>query len=155
MMKSASLFHDGSGTSREVTPIRKAPKPSVFAVEPARCADHLPDGEVVGTPARLGPVAVDEEQFVDAVGGGGEQVAPEPEDVAVPGVQAGDRPATHPGDLVGDGDARHGCPTDVVVRHEKCRGDRAEHADLVAHPYEVGSSCRLDLTDQLESVRHH
>ena len=95
-------------------------------------------------------VAVDEEELVDAVGRRGEEVAPEAEEVAVAGVEAGDGAPAHRLHLVGDGDARDGGPADVVVGDEEAGGDRAEHADLVAYPFEVGRGGRLDLADELE-----
>ena len=100
-------------------------------------------------------VAVDEEELVDAVGRRGEQVAPEPEQVAVAGVEAGDGAPAHRLDLVGDGDARDGGPADVVVGDQEGAGDRAEHADLVPDPCEVGRGGRLDLADELERACGH
>ena len=85
-------------------------------LEAASLFDHGPHGEVVRPPARLGPVAVDEQELVHSVGGGRQQVTTEAEGIAVPGVQAGDGSPAHVDDLVGYSDARDSGSANVVVR---------------------------------------
>ena len=128
--------------------------PRLLLGEVARHVDHGSHREVVGSSSRLGSVAVHEEELLDAVGRRGEQVAPEAEQVAVPGVDARDGAAPHLRDLVGHGDARHGRTTDVVVRYQEAGCDRAEHPDLVADPRQVGPSRRFDLAHHLERIHH-
>jgi hypothetical protein len=53
--------------------------------------DHRSDGEVVRSGARLRSVAVDEQELVDTVRGGREEVPSKAEDVAVPGIDTRDR----------------------------------------------------------------
>ena len=76
---------------------------------------------MVGAAPGLGPVAVDEEELVDAVRGGGQEVTAEAEQVAIARVETRDRPAAHPRHFVGDGDARHGRTADVVVGDQERR----------------------------------
>jgi hypothetical protein len=87
--------------------------------------------------------------------GRGEKVAPEPEQIAVPSVEAGYRSASHLIDLVGDGDARDSRSTDVVVRNQKARSDFGHNANLVPNMHEVGSDGRFDLTHQVEWAQAH
>src|SRR5579859_2077919 len=110
---------------------------------------------MAGTSARARIVAEDEQELVYAVGGAGQQISAESEHVAITGVQAGDGTTAHLVDLVGDGDARHGRPPDVVVRDEVARGDPAHDADLMAHMHHVWSGGRLDLADPLERAGLH
>ena len=135
---------------RRPDPERAAAGEHVGAAERADLLHHPPHRHVVGAPPDVGAVAVDEEELVDAVGGGRQQVAAEAEHVAVAGVEAGDRPPAHRGHLVGDGEAGHGGPAEVVVGHEVGVGDLAEHADLVAGVDQRRPRRRLDLEDQLE-----
>ena len=100
--------------------------------EGAGLVEHPPHGQVVRPGTGLRTIPVDEEELPHAVRGGREQVAPEPEDVAVPGVDARDRTSTHEVDLVGHGDAGDGGATDVVVGDQERRRDARQHADLVA-----------------------
>ena len=93
---------------------------------------------------------VDEFLFVR----GGEQVAPEAEQVPIAGVQAGDPAGAHRLDLVRDRDTRHGGPADVVVRDQERVRDRAQHPDLVPHLLQIRPRRRLHLTHQLESLTH-
>ncbi len=118
--------------------------------EPPGFDQHGAHAEVVRAGARLGSVAVDEQELLHPVGGGSEQVPLETEDVPVPSVDAGDGPASHELDFVGDGDARHRGPTDVVVGDQECPGDPTQDSDLVTHPHQIGSGRRFDLTDDLE-----
>jgi len=116
--------------------------------------EHGPHGQVVRASTGFGAIAVDEQELVNAVSGGGQQISPEPQHVAVPGVEARHRAATHQRHLVSDGDARDCCSTDVVVRDQEPRRDRAQHADLMTHPHQVGPRRWLDLADHLELARH-
>ena len=117
--------------------------------------DHLAHRELARARADRRVVAVHEEELVDAVRGGGEQVAPQAEQVAVARVEARDRTAAHRLDLVRDRDARHRRAPEVVVGDEERRRDAAEHTDLVPDRPQVGPGRRLDLADQLEVRRAH
>ena len=116
----------------------------------AALGQHGPHVELAGARPGQRLVAVDEEELVHAVGRRGEEVAPEAEQVAVAGVEAGDGAAAHLLHLVRHGHARDGGPADVVVGNEERGGDRAQHADLVPHPGQVRGGGRLDFADQLE-----
>ena len=129
-------------------------QPVVLAERPGG-ADHRSHAQVVRPAAGLGPVAVHEEQLADAIRSRCQKVTAEAEDIAVPGVQAGDGAATHLDHFMSHGDAGDCGPTNVVVRHEERRRDGAQHADLVAHPAQVRSSGGFDLADHLECPVHH
>ncbi len=113
---------------------------------------HRPHVEFARACPGQGLVAVDEEELVHAVRRRGEQVAPEAEQIAVAGVEAGDGAAPHLLYLVRNGHARDGGPSDVVVGNEERGGDRAQHADLVPHAGQVRRGRGLDFADQLEGA---
>jgi hypothetical protein len=117
--------------------------------------DHGADGQLAGPPAGARLVAVDEQELADAVGGGGEQVAAEAEQVAVARVDAGDAAPAHGLHLVRDRDAGDGGTADVVVRDEEGARHRGQHADLVPGVREVWPDGRLDLADDLERACAH
>jgi hypothetical protein len=126
------------------------------AGELSRLGDHRANGQIVRTRAGFGPVPVDEQELINSVGGCGEQIAPEAEQVAVPCVEARDRPSSHQSDLVGNRDARHGGTTEVIVRDQERRRDAAHHADLMPDVHEVGLGRRLHLADDMEvALRVH
>ena len=127
----------------------------VFVAEAPQLLDHRADRELPGAGARGRLVSVHEKELVDAIGGSGQEVASEAERVPVAGVETGDGPPPHSIDLVGDGDTRHGGPSDVVVGDEVRGGHLAEHADLVPDVHQVGPGRRLDLTDPLEGPLAH
>ncbi len=81
--------------------------------------DHPAHGQVGRSGAFAGFVAADEQEVVDAVGGGGEQVPAETEEVAVSAVHAGHRWGAECCDFLGDGDAGDGGAAEVVVRDEE------------------------------------
>ena len=71
----------------------------------------------MSSPVRAGDrrVAVDEEELIDAVRGGGEQVPPIPKQIAISGVETRDRPPSHRLDLMSDRDTRDGRTPEVVI----------------------------------------
>jgi hypothetical protein len=89
---------------------------------------------------------------VDSIGRSGEEITPETEDVAVPCVDAGNRPPSHSGDIGRHRHARDGCPAKVVIGNQERVGHRSEHADLSADMGEIRPSRRLDLTDNGKSL---
>ncbi len=123
--------------------------------EPPGFVDHRANREIVGPSPCLGPIAVDEKKLVDPVRRSGEQVALEAENVAIPGVQTRDRASAHQRHLVGDSDARHRRPTDVIVGDQERRRDAAHHADLVSHVHQIGARGRLHFADDAELVGRH
>src|SRR5262249_42704132 len=127
--------------------------------ERTQLLDHRPNRELRGTRTRARTVAVHEEELIDAVRGGGQEITAEAEQVAVTRIQTRDGPPTHQADLVRDRDARHRRPADVVVGDEERARDATQDADLMTHVLQVGPSRRLDLADDLERalrarVRH-
>src|SRR5581483_8571210 len=81
---------------------------------------------------------VDEQELADAIGGSGEQVAAEAEQVAVAGVDAGDGVSAHVLHLVRDRDAGDGGPADVVIRDQEGAAHRGQDSDLVAACFRSG-----------------
>ena len=119
---------------------------------PAALGQHGPHVELARACPGQRLVAVDEEELVHAVRRRSEEVAPEAEQVAVAGVEAGDGAAAHLLHLVRNGHARDGGPSDVVVGNEERGGDRAQHADLVPHAGQVRRGRGLYFADQLEGA---
>ncbi len=74
----------------------------MLLAESPQVLHHRPHRQLSGPGAGDRLVAIDEEELVNAVCRGGQQVTSEPKHVAVPGVEAGDRPPAHQVDLVGD-----------------------------------------------------
>src|SRR4051812_20545357 len=56
---------------------------------------------------------------------------------------------------MGNGDARHRRPADVVVGDQETGRHPAEHADLMPHVHQIGPCRRFNLTDHLEPARCH
>lgn len=122
--------------------------------EDPQLLDHGPDGEIFGSSPRAGSIAENQQELVDVVGGGCEQVSPEAEEIPVACVEASDGPSTHLVDLVGDSHARHRRSANVVVWDQKSRCHLAHDADLVANSHEIGPSGGLDLAYDLERAGH-
>ena len=112
--------------------------------------DHASHRDVVGPAPRFGAIAVDEQELVDAICRHGVGGLTKAQDVAIPRVEAGDGPASHGGDLVGDRHARDCCSSEMVVGHEETVGHWAQHADLMPSVHEGRARRRLDLADELE-----
>ena len=98
---------------------------------------------------------LDEQEPVHPISCRRQQVPAEPEQVTVPGVQAGDATGTHRLHLMRDRHAGYRRPPDVVVGNQERVRDQAQHPDLVTHTRQVRASRRLDLTDQLETTISH
>ena len=127
----------------------------MLVLEAPRLGQHAAHRQVVGSAARLRPIAIHEQELVDPVSSRRKQVAPETEGVAVPGIQTGNRPPPHVDYLVRHSNARYRRPADVVIGDEKCRGHGAQHADLVPDPSQIGAGGRFDLTYNLERSLSH
>ena len=78
----------------------------------------------------------------------------EAENIAIAGIDARNRVASHELHFVSDGDARYGRSSDVVVRDQERIGDGAEHANLMADVGQIRACGWLDLTKDLETSGH-
>jgi hypothetical protein len=74
--------------------------------------------------------------------------------IAIPGIDAGNRVASHELHLTSDSDARYGRSSDVVVRDQEGIGDGAEHSNLMADVGQIRACGRLDLAKDLEASGH-
>jgi hypothetical protein len=78
----------------------------------------------------------------------------EAQDVAISGIDTGDRATPHELNLTSNRDARHGGSSDVVVGNQKGIRHWTKHTDLMADVGEIWTSSWLDFTDDLERSWH-
>jgi hypothetical protein len=78
----------------------------------------------------------------------------EAENIAIASVDARNRVASHKLHLVGDGDARHGRSSNVVVGDEEGISDGAEYPNLMANVGQVRACRWLNFTKNLEFPCH-
>ncbi len=76
------------------------------------------------------------------------------ENIAIAGIDARNRVASHELHLMSDGDARHGGSSDVVVGYEEGISDGTEHPNLMPNVRQIGACGWLDFTQDLEFPGH-
>ena len=123
----------------------------LLRVERSHLFDHCAHRQLAGAAPGGRLVTVHEQELIDAVRRGGQEIATEPEQIPVTRIETRNRPAAHGLDFVGDRDARHSRAAEMVVGDEECGRDAAQDADLMADRPQIGPSRRLDLAHELEA----
>ena len=115
--------------------------------------DHPPNRQIGRPRADSRIIASDEQELVDPVRRGRQQVAAESEQVPISAVDAGHcRPAQRRNLLRHRNTGDRG-PAEVVVRHQEPIDSPGEHCDLPAYAGQVGTGGRFDLAENLERRR--
>ena len=91
-----------------------------------------------------------EEKMVESIGGGRQEISPEPQKVSVASVYTGDCAAPHMGDLLSDREARNGRSSEVIIGDKESVGDLEHGGHLGPQVVEARSAGRLDLAQDRE-----